>query len=93
MRRFTFATDPVLYFSPISGLLANEFVEVNNSLGLGDAESRHSGFYVLIHCGVLAAIVATLAWVNHVLAGRILLRPSRIRSPARVEMDRLGTDL
>jgi hypothetical protein len=77
-----FGSDSMLYFSPISGLLANEWVEVNNSFGLGDAESRHSGFYLLIHCGLYAAIVATLAWVNHLLARRILLRPSRVRSPA-----------
>ncbi len=77
-----FGSDSMLYFSPISGLLANEWVEVNNAFGLGDAESRHSGFYMLVHCGLYAAIVATLAWVNHLLARRILLRPSRVRSPA-----------
>jgi ABC-type transport system involved in multi-copper enzyme maturation permease subunit len=82
VHRFTLGSHSMLYFSPISGLLANEWVEVNNSFGLADAESRHSGFYLLIHCGLYAAIVATLAWVNHLLARRILLRLSRVRSPA-----------
>jgi ABC-type transport system involved in multi-copper enzyme maturation permease subunit len=77
VRRYTFAPDQMLYFSPITGLLANEFVDVNNSLGFFEPDSRSSGFYLMIHCGLFAAIVATLAWVNHVLASRVLLRPAR----------------
>jgi hypothetical protein len=77
VRRYTFAPDQMLYFSPLTGLLANEFVDVNNSLGFFEPDSRSSGFYLMIHCGLFAAIVATLAWVNHVLASRVLLRPAR----------------
>jgi ABC-type transport system involved in multi-copper enzyme maturation permease subunit len=71
----------VLYLSPISGLLANEVPEFNDEWWRRQTETGHSGFYMLIHCGIYASIAATLAWVNHLLARRVLLRPSRPGSP------------
>jgi ABC-type transport system involved in multi-copper enzyme maturation permease subunit len=95
VQRITWGRGWVFYFSPISGLLANEFAEVGNGpLGIGrEAESKFSGFYLLIYCGIYAVIAATLAWINHGLAGRVLLRPTvpRTRSrPSSASSDPLG---
>jgi hypothetical protein len=71
-----------LYLSPISGLLVNEYPEVGRTWWLrrGTEEGRW-GFYLLVHCGIYATIVAILAWINQLLARRVLLRPSRALSP------------
>ena len=68
------ASEWILYLSPISGLLANEFAE--GGWWLHEAESGRWGFYLLIHCGLYATIAATLAWFNYRFARRVLLRPA-----------------
>jgi ABC-type transport system involved in multi-copper enzyme maturation permease subunit len=71
-----------LYLSPISGLLMNEYPEVGRTWWLhGGTEEGRWGFYLLVHFGIYATIVATLAWINQLLARRVLLRPSRALSP------------
>jgi ABC-type transport system involved in multi-copper enzyme maturation permease subunit len=65
-------TQWALYFSPISGVLANE--RQDTGWWLREAERGHWGFYLLIHCGIYATIVATLAWLNFRIARRVLLR-------------------
>jgi ABC-type transport system involved in multi-copper enzyme maturation permease subunit len=66
----------VLYLSPISGIVLNELPQIVGGFGLNfGTEEGPFGFYLLIHLGVYAGIVAYLAWFNHRLAGRILCRP------------------
>jgi hypothetical protein len=66
-----------LYLSPISGLLTNEYPEFSNDWWLrAGTETGRWGFYLLIHCGIYAALVLILAWVNQRLAARVLLRPA-----------------
>jgi ABC-type transport system involved in multi-copper enzyme maturation permease subunit len=66
----------VMYLSPISGIALNGLFSNNLwwRLHFG-TETGRFGFYLLIHLGVYAAIVACLAWFNYNLAGRVLCRP------------------
>jgi ABC-type transport system involved in multi-copper enzyme maturation permease subunit len=67
-----------LYFSPISGVLANE--RQDTGWWLHEAEPGHWGFYLFIHCGIYAVLVATFSWINFRIARRVLLRSA---APAR----------
>ncbi len=66
----------VMYLSPISGIALNGLFSTNFwwRLHFG-TETGRFGFYLLIHLGIYAAIVACLAWFNYRLAGRVLCRP------------------
>jgi ABC-type transport system involved in multi-copper enzyme maturation permease subunit len=66
----------VMYLSPISGITLNGLSGTYWwwRLHLG-TETGRFGFYLLIHLGIYAAIVACLAWFNYRLAGRVLCRP------------------
>jgi hypothetical protein len=80
-----------LYFSPISGLLANEYPEQGDTWWLRfGMETGRWGFYLLIHSGIYASIVVTLAWVNRRLAGRVLLRSVIVRSHSRPPLASTG---
>ena len=72
----TWADAWVMYLSPISGIALNGLFSTNFwwRLHFG-TETGRFGFYLLIHLGIYAAIVACLAWFNYRLAGRVLCRP------------------
>jgi ABC-type transport system involved in multi-copper enzyme maturation permease subunit len=65
----------IMYLSPISGIVLNEFPNAYE-LRWGTEEGRF-GFYLLIHLGIYAAVVASLAWFNYRLADRILCRRAK----------------
>jgi hypothetical protein len=71
----------VLYFSPFAGIAVNQVPELGlPGKGPWQLASAPSGsvFYLLVHCGIYATIVALLAWINYRVAGRVLVRP-RVR--------------
>jgi hypothetical protein len=81
IRIFADAGSWILYFSPIGGLLVNQFPR----LGLSQpppgmffsrlSRPAEDDFHAVIHYAIYGAIVGTLVWVNHGVARRVLLRP------------------
>jgi ABC-type transport system involved in multi-copper enzyme maturation permease subunit len=69
---YAHVTEWGLYFSPISGVWANE--SQHTCWWLREAERGQWGFYLLVHCGIYATFVAMLAWLNFHIARRVLLR-------------------
>jgi ABC-type transport system involved in multi-copper enzyme maturation permease subunit len=68
----------ILYFSPIGGLLVNQFPSLNYSRpfpGMFSYPHPEGDFHAVIHYAIYGAIVGTLVWVNHGVARRVLLRP------------------
>jgi hypothetical protein len=80
----------VLYLSPLGGLLVTQFPRLRDihyphpqiwrlpvpsllpTLGAGDGIA---GFYLLIHTLIYVIVIGILAWLNHDLARRLLVRP------------------
>jgi len=68
----------LLYFSPISGLLLNQFSRVSFSQPLPGVFTRplaDTGYHAFIHYMIYVPVVITIIWVNHGVARQVLLRP------------------
>jgi hypothetical protein len=81
VRVFTGTKPWILYFSPFAGIAVNQVPELGlRGRGPWQSAAAFNGsvFYLLIHCGIYATIVLLFAWINYVVAGRVLVRP-RVR--------------
>jgi ABC-type transport system involved in multi-copper enzyme maturation permease subunit len=81
IRVFTRTAPWMLYLSPFAGVAVNQVPELGlPGNGPWQATTPLSGrpFYLLVHCGIYAAIVLLLAAINYHFAGRVLVRP-RVR--------------
>lgn len=78
IRVFTRSSPWILYFSPFAGIAVNQVPELglpDNARWAARGEMRGPVFYLLVHCGIYATIVVLLAWMNYLVAGRVLVRP------------------